>query len=174
MMLLTSPMRAESPDSVTAKRSAGRASVSTRVWIDVTLFVGYVLLSAPQTTGIPFHEYVTVVFIPIFIAHIVLDWAWVARVFRGSATKRPAETRFNRWFDVVLFAAMVVVIYSGFMISESILPDFGIEPTANTFWSTLHNAGGNLLILLVGVHLAMHWTWIKRNIGRIRPGRVVG
>lgn len=155
-----------------ASAATGRASISTRVWIDVALFVGYVLLSAPQTTGIPFHEYVTVVFIPIFIAHIVLDWAWVARVFRGTDKKRPAETRFNRLFDLVLFAAMVVVIYSGFMVSESILPDFGIEPTTNAIWSTLHNAGGNLLILLVGVHLAMHWPWIKRNIGRIRPGEV--
>jgi cytochrome b subunit of formate dehydrogenase len=164
-------MAADRPPLIAASEATGRASISTRVWIDVALFVGYLLLSAPQTTGIPFHEYVTVVFIPIFIAHIVLDWTWVARVFRSTETK-PAETRFNRLFDLVLFAAMVVVIYSGFMVSESILPDFGIEPTATTFWSTLHNAGGNLLILLVGVHLAMHWPWIKRNIGRIRPGSV--
>ncbi len=146
-----------------------RASITTRVWLDIALFVGYVLLSAPQTTGIPFHEYFTVVFIPIFIAHIVLDWSWISRVFRPSDRKRPAETRFNRSFDIVLFVGMVVVIYSGFMVSESILPDFGIDPNASSFWAGLHDAGGNLLILLVGVHVAMHWPWIKRNIGRIRP-----
>lgn len=156
---------------MTAIRTQSRASISTRVWLDVTLFVGYVLLSAPQTTGIPFHEYFTVVFIPVFVAHIVLDWGWIARVFQRSDHARPGEARFNRAFDVALFIAMVVVIYSGFLISESILPDFGVEPVANGFWATLHEASGNLLLLLVGIHLALHWPWIKRNIGRIRPNR---
>lgn len=52
-------------------------------------------MSAPQTTGIPFHEWFTVVFIPIFIAHIVLDWAWIKRVFRHrseSEAERSAST----------------------------------------------------------------------------------
>lgn len=154
-----------------AGTTSTRASISTRVWIDIALFVGYVLLSAPQTTGIPFHEYFTVVFIPIFISHIVLDWSWIARVFRRSDRQRSAEVRFNRAFDIVLFIGMVVVIYSGFLVSESILPDFGIDPEVTTFWSTIHDAFGNLLILLVGVHVAVHWPWIKRNIKRIRPDR---
>jgi hypothetical protein len=141
------------------------------VWLDIALFVGYVLLSAPQTTGIPFHEYFTVVFIPIFVAHIVLDSSWIVRVFRRTGQARSVEVRFNRVFDIVLFVGMVVVSYSGFMVSESILPDFGVDPTITGFWSTLHDAGGNLLILGVGVHLAMHWPWVKRNIGRIRPSR---
>ncbi len=154
-------------------RATKRASIATRVWLDIALFVGYVALSAPQTTGIPFHEYLTVVFIPIFISHIVLDWAWIRRVFRRSDSTRSGEVRFNRAFDVVLFIGMVIVIYSGFMISESIFPDFGISLAPTGFWQTIHDAGGNLLILLVGIHVAMHWPWIKRNIGRIAPNRAV-
>lgn len=152
-----------------AVQPRARASIATRVWLDISLFVGYVLLSAPQTTGIPFHEWFTVVFIPIFIAHIVLDWTWIKTVFRRSDRKRRGEVRFNRAFDIVLFVAMVVVIYSGFVVSEAMLPALGFEPEASSFWFTIHDAGGNLLILLVGVHLAMHMPWIKRNIGRIRP-----
>lgn len=156
---------------MTATKRTPKASMSTRVWIDIALFVGYVLLSAPQTTGIPFHEYFTVAFIPIFIAHIVLDWSWITRVFRRSTNKRSREVRFNRSFDIILFIGMVIVIYSGFLVSESILPDFGIDPAASSFWATVHDAGGNLLILLVGIHVAVHWPWIRRNIGRIRPSR---
>ena len=148
-----------------------KASITTRIWVDIALFIGYVLLSAPQTTGIPAHEYGTLVFIPIFIAHIVLDWGWISRVVRRSDRARTKEVNFNRAFDIVIFIAMVVVIYSGFMISESILPDFGIAPTASDFWTGLHDAGGNLLILLVGIHLAVHWPWIRRNIGRVRPNK---
>lgn len=157
--------------TVTTVQPRARATIATRVWIDISLFVGYVLLSAPQTTGIPFHEWFTVVFIPIFIAHIVLDWTWIKTVFRRSERKRRGEVRFNRVFDIVLFVAMVAVIYSGFVVSESMLPSLGFEPDVSSFWSTVHDAGGNLLILLVGVHLAMHWPWVKRNIGRIRPSK---
>lgn len=149
-----------------------RATIATRVWLDIALFAGYVALSAPNATGIPFHEYFTVVFIPIFIAHIVLDWAWIRRVFRPSDRQRSGEVRFNRAFDIALFVGMVIVIYSGFMVSEAMLPDLGFDPDASDFWWTIHDAGSNLLILLVGVHLAMHWPWIKRNIGRIAPKRV--
>lgn len=145
-----------------------RASITTRVWVDIALFVGYVLLSAPQTTGIPFHEYATLAFIPIFVAHIVLDWGWITRVFRRSDRTRSGEVRFNRVFDTVLFVVMVVAIYSGFLVSEAMLPDLGIEPANTEFWSGIHDASGNLLIILVGVHLAMHWPWIRRNIGRVR------
>ncbi len=156
---------------MTAVQTGKRASIRTRVWIDIALFVGYVLLSAPQTTGIPFHEYFTVVFIPIFLAHIVLDWSWIVRVFKRTGRERSTEVRFNRVFDIVLFIGMVVVIYSGFLVSESLLPDLGIDPEITSFWASLHNASGNLLILGVGIHLAMHWPWVKRNIGRIRPNR---
>lgn len=159
----------DQPIAAAQTRSGGRASIKTRVWVDIALFAGYVALSAPQTTGIPFHEYFTVVFIPIFIAHIVLDWAWIRRVFRPATHARTGEIRFNRAFDIVIFVAMVVVIYSGFLVSEAMLPDLGFQPATSNFWSTVHDAGGNLLILLVGIHLAMHWPWIKRNIGRIRP-----
>ena len=159
------------PSDVAPSVTGTRASIRTRVWLDIALFVGYFLLSSPQTTGIPFHEYFTVVFIPVFISHIVLDWAWISRVFRRNGRRRSGEVRFNRVFDIVLFVGMVIVIYSGFVISEAMLPDLGIDPVVTDFWSTVHDAGGNLLILLVGVHLAMHWPWIKRNLGRIRPKR---
>ena len=62
-------------DTITTNST--RASIRTRVWLDIALFVGYFLLSAPQSTGIPFHEYFTVVFIPIFVTHVVLDWSWI-------------------------------------------------------------------------------------------------
>ena len=146
-----------------------KASIATRVWLDIALFVGFFALSAPQTTGIPLHEWFNVVFIPIFITHIVLDWAWIKRVFRRSERRRSGEVRFNRTFDVLLFVDMVVVIYSGFLVSESMLPSLGFEPAESDFWFTLHDIAANVLILLVGIHLAMHWPWVKRNFSKILP-----
>ena len=147
---------------------AAKASIATRVWLDIALFVGYFLLSAPQATGIPFHEWFTIAFIPIFISHIVLDWAWIKRVFRKTDRVRTGEVRFNRSFDMLLFLAMVLVIYSGFLVSEAVLPAFGFAVAESEFWFVLHEVSGNLLILLVGIHIAMHWPWVKRNIGKIR------
>ena len=101
----------------------------------------------------------------------MLDWTWIRSVLRPSAKKRPGEVRFNRTFDIVLFVAMVVAIYSGFVVSEVMLPFLGFHPEASTFWFTLHDSVSNLLILLIGVHLAMHWPWIRKNIGRLKPRR---
>ena len=83
-------------------------------------------------------------------------------------TQHSGEVRFNRAFDILLFVAMVIVIYSGFLVSESMVPSLGFVPTESDFWFAIHDVGGNLLILLVGIHLAMHWPWVKRNISKIR------
>ena len=154
-----------------AVQRTAKATIRTRIWLDISLFVGFFLLSAPQTTGIPFHEWAAVVFIPIFITHVVLDWVWIKRVFRRSQRPRTGEVRFNRTFDILLFVDMVVVIYSGFLVSESLLPSLGFEPAERDFWFTIHDVGANLLILLVGIHIAMHWPWVKRNVFKIRPVR---
>ncbi len=151
---------------MTVTVTARRATLKTRVLLDVALLVAYVAISAPQSTGVAFHEWFIVAFVPIFIAHIVLDWTWVRSVFRRSGKQRSGDVRFNRAFDIVLFVAMIVAIYSGFLVSEVMLPSLGFHPESSTFWFTVHDSVSNLLILLIGIHLAMHWPWITKQAKR--------
>lgn len=131
-----------------------------KLYSDILLFVAFVLTNIPQTTGIPFHEWVSVLFIVPLMFHILLDWKWVVSVTKRIFKKTPGEVRFNHILDLLIFIMMVLTLSTGFLISEAALPAIGIHVTIDPFWSMMHDLTANLTMVLIGVHLAMHWEWI--------------
>ncbi len=55
---------------------------------------------------------------------------------------------------------------SGFMISEVVLPSFGIQLPRNFAWRGLHNLSANLFLGLPGLHTALHWSWVVNTFKR--------
>ena len=58
---------------------APRVSTRTKLWVDIVLLVSFMAVSAPHATGIPLHEWLSFAFVPVFIAHLVMNWDWIAR-----------------------------------------------------------------------------------------------
>lgn len=131
-----------------------------KLYADIILFVSFVLVNIPQATGIPFHEWVSFLFIIPLLVHILLDWKWVVNVTLRIFKKLPGEVRFNHIWDLLIFIVMVFALFTGVVISEAALPALGITVTIDPFWSAMHDISANLLMVLIGVHLAMHWGWI--------------
>jgi len=140
-----------------------RSSTQIRVWVNLIFFIVMVLTFAPQATGIAIHEAVSfLVIIPFFI-HLIMDWKWIVSITKRLFKSVPAETRFNYILDWLLFFLFVVATFSGVLISEEALPAFGINIEIDPFWSSLHDMSANLMLIVLGVHLAMHWKWIVTN-----------
>jgi cytochrome b len=131
-----------------------------RLTADIVLFVAFVLANVPQTTGIPLHEWISILFIVPIMVHILLDWKWIVSVTQRLFKRLPGEVRFNQIWDLIIFIMMVFVLFTGFIISEAALPALGIPITIDPFWSAMHDLSVNLLMVFVGVHLAVHWGWI--------------
>jgi hypothetical protein len=69
---------------------------------------------------------------------------------------------------------VTVVIFTGLMISESAVPMFGIRLVPGGAWHMLHTLTANLFVLLIGLHIALHWQWIINTMKRLvvrRPAR---
>jgi hypothetical protein len=131
-----------------------------KLLVDIAVFIVFAIVSAPQSTGIAIHEWLSIIFIAPIITHLLLNWNWIVKVTTRMFKKLPGETRFNYIWDFALFIMMVLVMVSGILVSESALPTLGIVVFIDPFWATLHDMSANLLLLMMGVHLAMHWTWI--------------
>lgn len=140
------------------------------LYVDIGIFLFFALVSAPQATGIAFHEWISFVFVVPIIVHVLLHWRWIVKVTSRLFKKLPAETRFNHLWDLLLFIDMVLVTFSGIVISEAALPALGIAVVVDPFWSAMHDITANLFLVMMGVHLAMHWSWLvtmfKRYIWR--------
>jgi hypothetical protein len=131
-----------------------------KLYTDIVLFTAFVLVNIPQATGIPFHEWISFLFIIPLLLHILLDWKWVVNVTLRIFKKLPGEVRFNHIWDLLIFIMMVFALFTGVVISEAALPAVGIHVTIDPFWSAMHDISANLLMILIGIHLAMHWNWI--------------
>lgn len=131
-----------------------------KLYVDLVLFFSYVAVSIPQSTGVPFHEWLSLLFVVPFLLHILLNWRWVVSTSRRIFARQPAVVRFNYAWDLLIFSLMVFSFLSGLLVSEAVLPALGLTFNIDPFWMVMHHQSSNLLVLLIGVHLAMHWRWI--------------
>ncbi len=142
------------------------SSTQFRLYVDLVLFAIYILVNIPQATGIGIHEWASVLFIVPILIHILLDWKWIVSVTKRMFGKLPGEVRTNHILDLIIFVMMVLALFTGFLISEAALPALGIPIIIDPFWSSMHDLTANLTMLLIGIHLAMHWGWIVKSIKR--------
>lgn len=140
------------------------SSTQVRLWIDVVFFIGMVLVLAPQATGIVVHEWASFLIIIPFFLHLILDWKWIVNTTKRVFSRVKGEVRFNYVLDWLLFVLFVTATFTGVVISEAALPALGFQITIDPFWSALHDISANLIIVVIGIHLAMHWKWIVTNV----------
>jgi hypothetical protein len=77
--------------------------------------------------------------------------------------------------NLLLFLAIITIIFTGLMISETVMPLLGITVTQNGLWRGVHSAAANVFILLVALHVGLHWQWfvnlLRRSRGTPETGR---
>jgi hypothetical protein len=137
-----------------------------KLFLDLLVLALFIAVNIPQLTGLAGHEWVSFVFVAPFLVHLIMNWKWVVNVFARLFQKLPGETRFNQIWDLLLFIMMTLVVFSGTVVSEKALPALGIHIEIDPFWRSIHTGMANLLMLMFGVHLTMHWKWIVSNFRR--------
>ena len=155
-----------------ASGSARAVSVRSKLIVNSILAIAFVAISAPQATRIPAHEWISLAFIGILAVHLLFSWTWIVGVGARLLSALRGQVRFNFVLDVFSYLAMVAVIVSGIVISESALPSLGLPRVHDRFWAVIHDRASEFLLILIGTHLAMHWDWIVAALGRLFSGRL--
>ena len=124
------------------------------------------LMSPGASSGFEWHEWIGVAFIPLFILHIVLSWSWVTGTWRRLWTHTHPRARLNFLLNMSLTVMMVVVIVSGLVVSDYVLPAVGIPVVGTDRWRQFHNFTSSLILIVVGLHVALNWSWIKGALRR--------
>jgi hypothetical protein len=136
--------------------------------LDCLLLVAFLLLMDPRSFyGLEFHEWAGLIIGVFFIVHIVLSWAFVKLVTLGFFGPIRSRPRVNYLLDLVLLFSMGLAIVSGLPIARTM--DFswmGFSRSSMLFWRALHTSSSMITLVLVGVHLGLHWSWV---LARFRP-----
>lgn len=142
----------------------------TRFWLDLFIFAAFLTFMQPALTGIALHEWLAAAAILTFLLHILTQWDWIIAVGKRFFKNLFHQSRLNFVLDALLWISMITVILSGFLISRSLLPSLGIPEARNFFWRRIHDISANLTLLLVAVHVGLHWDWIIGTASRIFKG----
>jgi hypothetical protein len=141
--------------------------------VDIGIFLAFLVAMAPHFSGIAIHEWLGIAFGAAIVAHLLLHWQWIVEVTRRFFGKAQWSARVNYVLNVLLFVDVTIVTLTGLMISEQALPLFGIQLAPGGAWRMLHTLTADLFVVIIGLHIALHWQWIasmvKRLFVRSRP-----
>ncbi len=153
-----------------ASGSSRAVSVRSKLIVNTVLGVAFVAISAPTATRIPVHEWISLAFIGVLGLHVLFSWSWIVGVSRRLVAALRGQVRLNYLLDAISYLAMVAVMVSGIIISESAFPALGFPHVRDRFWAVIHERSSELLLILIGAHLAMHWDWIVAALRRLFKG----
>ena len=149
--------------------------MKTNFSVDLAIFLLFLVGFEPALTGNPVHEWLNLAFAGALLVHLLLHWDWLEKMVCRKGLPASHDSRLNFYLDLMLFPVIVMMVISGLMISNSILASPGNVASRHTVWHELHSGFGNVLLLLAGLHVALHWQWITHAWKRclIAPWRAV-
>lgn len=124
--------------------------------VDVLMTLALPLLMGYQLWGEAAHEWIGVGMLLLFILHHLLNLNWHKRLFRGKYTPMRILTL---CVDVLVFLAMLTLMYSGIVVSRHVFAFFPVQ-SGLVIARRLHILGSYWGFLLMSLHLGLHWNMI--------------
>jgi hypothetical protein len=150
---------------ITVKKSA-ISRTKLNLLLDIALLLIFAVTYQAKATGLTLHEWLGVGIGAVIISHILLHWQWVVAITKKFFKKLTAEPRVNYVINAAIFVSFTTAIFSGLMISHSVLPFIGLEAADSGFWKMLHFTSADVTVWLSALHVALHWRWIVDAVKR--------
>ena len=143
-----------------------------KLFLDLSAFIALLIASAPRFTGNAIHEWLAIALSGAIVTHLLLNWNWIVQISSRLFTKVAKGQRFNYALNWGLFLSGIMIMLSGLMISKTVMPFFGITLPQGLSWRELHSLSTNITMALMGLHVAVHWSWIVNMFKRMFTRRV--
>lgn len=142
--------------------------------LDIIMGTAFALLFNKMVLGgLKFHEIAGVAIGAAFLVHLGLNWRWIKQVslniFNGKIS---IKTRIGYIVDILLFAAMLITIFSGIAISKVLFTN--IRFGNSMLLKTAHMSAPYIALILLGIHIGLHWVWalnVFKKIFKISQGK---
>jgi hypothetical protein len=141
-------------------------SQKTNLYVDIAILAGFLVAYEQSLTGVAVHEWLSLAFASALVIHLLLHWDWVVQVTLKFFRKLFHSSRLNYLLNLALLIDFVLILLSGLLISRSVLPALGLQVASNPAWRFLHSSAADFSLLLIGLHLALHWKWILSTTKR--------
>lgn len=133
-----------------------KGKLGVKFILDLLMIVVFVLLLYKSNFGMEFHEIAGLAILAAFVFHVLLNLKWVVSISKNLFNGKVKLSAKIGWIvDAALLVSFTLIGISGICMSKVVF-HFNI----NGNWQTLHYFCSALAIILLGVHLGMHFDMI--------------
>jgi len=134
-----------------------------KIILDITMLVLLLMIYQKSTISMSFHELGGLALGIMFIFHNLLNLNWIktvtSKLFKKSTS---ANLKISWVVNFLLLISMVVIIITGIMINKTLPIKIGQFNGAKQW----HYFFAALSIALMGIHLGLHWNFIKSLLSK--------
>ncbi len=129
--------------------------------LDIVLLVLLLLMYKKDVLGLSFHEIGGIALCGLFIIHKLFNIKWIlaisGKLFSKNVSRR---LKLNWLIDFLQLVSFIYILVSGILISKVVFPS-GVRGAS--LIKTGHYAASALALLLVGVHIGLHYGWLNKR-----------
>lgn len=144
--------------------------------LDIVMMLLMLVLMKLTFTGIMWHELIGLGIFLLFAVHKAINYKTIVCFIKNFSKKDIGfKVKIMSLLDIVLFVDVAMMTFSGIMISREV---FGLAQTNENlaFWSALHHSMSYLALILISIHVGLHWAEImcrvKKGLAIQRIGKV--
>ena len=139
--------------------------LATRLSLDLVMTLLILFEFAYRLTGSTLHELIGLAMLSLFIVHGTWNWRWFTTLLKGRyAGLRIVSVTIN----TLLLVTVVLMMASGVLNSDLLFSLTQVE--LDLLPRELHTAAAYWLLILVGVHLGMHWKMVMAEARKLSGG----
>ena len=136
-----------------------------RMAVDLAMTAILLLLMGYSRVGEAAHEWLGVGMLVLFVLHHILNRSWIKRIFRGPYSPyRILQTA----LVLLILLTMLGSAVSGVMLSGRVFAFLRISG-GTAFARTLHMLCGYWNLVLLSLHLGLHWIMVVSMVSKNRP-----
>ena len=148
------------------KRRFSMNKSKVNLFLDMTLATAFVLALEEHFTGMTLHELIGVFMGVGLLIHIILHLAWIVSTTRRFFSKLFHESRLNYVLNIATFIDLGIIIVTGIGISRTLGLELGLDQELSHNFEQLHKTASTFSLMLIGLHVGMHWKWIVTHVRR--------
>lgn len=138
----------------------------TNLILDLSIFAAFLAVASPSLTGMTIHEWLALSLAAAVVAHMLFHWDWVINVSKSFFKKLFHQSRLNFIVNMFFLVTATAAMFSGLLISKSIMVTLGIQLNADHSWETLHKLTADWSLIALGLHFALHAKWLAFSLKR--------
>lgn len=137
-----------------------------KLYIDITMIIVLFLVMNTKVTGILFHEILGICIWELFLMHLVINLKWIKSISK-VIFKNQLKSNIKKIYiiDLLLFVDFIFITLSGILISQKLFVFINADNIY--FWTIIHKSTSYLAILILLIHLIMHFNFFEGFINKL-------